>query len=82
MKLATLVSGRKNVARPFVRRKQVSTRAEIYNSNLQNQIPCRGFNLLKILIENSGYNISLNLNEAKIEIQYNLCTICSLKFLI
>ena len=28
-KLATIVSGRKNIARPFVRRKQVSTNAEI-----------------------------------------------------
>ena len=38
-----------------------------YNSNVQNQTQWHDFNLLKIHLENSGYNILINLNEIKIE---------------
>ena len=37
-----------------------------YNSKVQNQIQWQDFNLLKILLKNSGYNIKLNLNNIKL----------------
>ena len=46
--LVTIVSGRKNIARPFVRQKQVSTKCK---SNVQNQIQWQDLNLLQILLK-------------------------------
>ena len=40
------------------------------NSNIQIQIQRQDFNLLKMLLKNSGYIIYLNLNKVKIE-KYN-----------